>query len=79
MPNDVGVSDVGELGALFQKLANVIAEAFVVLLLAALEVPGVSRANVRALEVPSKELDQVFPVMDLCRWKVLEPRSGRVR
>jgi hypothetical protein len=31
------------------------------------------------LEVPSEDPDQVFPVVDLCWWKVLEPCSGRVR
>jgi hypothetical protein len=55
---------------------DVIAEAFIELLPAASEVPGVSCANVRALEIPSEDLDQVFPVVDLFRWEVLEPGSG---
>jgi hypothetical protein len=54
---DIGVGDVGELGALFRKPTNVIAEAFVVLLSAAPEVLGVSWVNVCALEVPSEDPD----------------------
>jgi hypothetical protein len=53
--NEVGVDDVGELGALFRKSSNVIAEAFITLLSAASEVPGIPWVNVRALEVPSED------------------------
>jgi hypothetical protein len=55
---------------------DVIAEAFIRFLSAASEVPRVSRANVHALEVPFEDPDQVFPVVDLRRRKVLEPCSG---
>jgi hypothetical protein len=64
---------------LFRKPANVTVEAFIRLLPTASEAPGVSWANVRALEVPAEDLDQVFPIMDLCWRKVLDPGSGRVR
>jgi hypothetical protein len=57
---------------------NVITEACNKLLPIASEVPGFPWANVRALEVPSEDPDQVFPVVDLCRRKVLEPSLGRV-
>jgi hypothetical protein len=30
------------------------------------------------MKVPSEDSDQVFPVVDLCQRKVLEPGSGRV-
>ena len=74
-PYEVRVGDIGELSALFREPTDVIVEAFIGLLLAASEVLGVSWANVRALEVPSEDLDQVFPVVDLCRREVLEPGS----
>jgi hypothetical protein len=53
-------------------------EAFIRLLPTTLEVPGLPWVNVRALEVPPEDPDQVFLVVDLCRRKVLEPSSGRV-
>jgi hypothetical protein len=56
-PNDVGVDDVRELDALLRKLANVSVEAFVMLLSAALEILGVSWADICALEVPSEDPD----------------------
>ena len=57
---------------------DVIVDSFIGFLSAALEVPRVSRVKVRALEVPSEDPDQVFPVMDLCWRELLEPCSGRV-
>jgi hypothetical protein len=43
-----------------------------------LEILGVPRAHVRALEVSSKSLDQVVPVGDLRRRQMLQPGSGSV-
>jgi hypothetical protein len=54
-------------------------EAFVLLLLATLEIPGVPCADVHALKILPKDPDMVFPVMDLCWWEVHELGSGGVR
>jgi hypothetical protein len=43
-----------------------------------LEIPGVPRAHVRALEVSSKGFDQIVPVGDLRRRQMLQPGSGGV-
>jgi hypothetical protein len=58
---------------------NVLVEAFVLLLPATLEIPGVPCADVCALKVPPEDPDQVFPFMDLCWWEVHEPGSGEDR
>jgi hypothetical protein len=39
------------------------------------EIPGVSRAQVRALEITHEGLDQIAPVEDLVRGQVFEPSS----
>ena len=46
---------------------------------ASFEVPFGSRAKIRALEVPYECFDQVMPVVNLVRGKVLKPGSSRVR
>jgi hypothetical protein len=78
-PDDIRVSDVGQLGALLQKPPDVLSQGFPWLLAAASEIPGVPRAHVRALEVSSESLDQVVPVGDLRRRQMLQPGSGGVR
>jgi hypothetical protein len=77
-PDDIRVGDVGQLGALLRKPLDVISQGFPQLLAAALEIPGVPRAHVRALEVSNEGFDQVVPVGDLRRRQMLQPGSGGV-
>jgi hypothetical protein len=77
-PDDIRVGDVGQLGALLRKPPDVVSHGFPWLLAAALEIPRVPRAHVRALEVSSEGLDQVVPVRDLRRRQMLQPGSGGV-
>ena len=74
--DDVGVCDVGELGALLGESPDEVSEGLIGLLPAAPEVPGVPRAHVCALEVPDEDPDQVGPVVDHTLRKMLEPRPG---
>jgi len=55
--DDIGVGDVGELGALLGETPDEVSERLVRLLAAAPEVPGVPGAHVCALEVPGEDLD----------------------
>jgi len=55
--DDVGVCDVGELGALLGESPNEVSEGLIGLLSAAPEVLGVPRTHVCALEVPDEDLD----------------------
>jgi len=55
--DDVGIRDVGELGALFGESPDEVSEGLIGLLPATPEVPGVPRAHVSALEVPDEDLD----------------------
>ena len=55
--DNIGVGDVGELGALFGESCDEISERLIRLLLAAPEVPGISGAHVCALEVLDKDPD----------------------
>jgi hypothetical protein len=71
--NDIRVGDVGQLGALLRESPDVVPERLSRLLSATSEVPGVSRAYVRALEIVGESLDQVVPVGDLPRRQVLQP------
>jgi len=76
--DNVGVGDVGELGALFGEPPDEVSEGLIRLLPAAPEVPGVPRAYVCALEVPDEDPDQVGPVVDHALREVLKPCSGRI-
>jgi hypothetical protein len=59
---------------------NVFAQAPILLLPTTLEIPRIPMAHICALEVPpTEDSDQVLPVVDLGRWEVLQPGSGRVR
>jgi hypothetical protein len=78
-PDDIRVSDVGQLGALLQKSPDVLPQGFPWLLAAASEIPRVPRAHIRALEVSSEGFDQVVPVGDPRRRQMLQPGSGGVR
>jgi hypothetical protein len=55
--DDVGVGDVGELGALLREPVNVLVEALNLFLPAASEIPRVSRVYVRALKIPPEDPD----------------------
>jgi len=76
--DDVGVCDVGELGALLGESPDEVPEGLIGLLSAAPEVLGVSRAYVCAAEVPDEDPDQVGPVVDHALREVLKPCSGRI-
>jgi hypothetical protein len=76
--DDIGVGDVGKLGALFEETPDVISEGFTRLLFAALEIPRVVGAHVGSFEVPLEHSHKVIPVVDLSRWEVLEPGSSGV-
>jgi hypothetical protein len=52
--DDIGVSNVGQLGTLPRKALNVLMEGFIQLLAIAPEVLGVARAHIGALEVHHK-------------------------
>jgi hypothetical protein len=76
--DDIRVGDVGQLGALLQKPLDVVPQGFPWLLATALEIPGVPRVHVCALEVSSEGFDQIVPVGDLRRGQMLQPGSGGV-
>jgi hypothetical protein len=56
-PNDVGVCDVGELGALLGEAYDEVSERFVKLLVAAPEVLEVAKAHICALEFSDEDPD----------------------
>ena len=64
----VGIGDVRELVAPLGEALDVPMEGFIGLLAAVLEVPWVSRAFVRALEVPHKDLHQICPTLNGIGW-----------
>jgi hypothetical protein len=70
--DDIRVGDVGQLGALLRESSDVVPERLSRLLAAASEIPGVPRAQVRALEVAGEGLDQVVLVGDLPRRQMLQ-------
>jgi hypothetical protein len=76
--DDIRIGDVGKLGALLRESPDVVPETLSRLLPAASEVPGVSRAYVRALEIASEGLDQVVLVGDLPQRQVLQPGTSGV-
>ena len=46
------------------------------LLLAALEVPGIPRADIRPLGIPDENPLEIRPVTDAIRWEEFEPCSN---
>ena len=64
----VGVGDIRELVALSREAPNVPAKGFIGLLAAVFEVPWVSRAFVRALEVAHEDLRQIRPTLNSIGW-----------
>jgi hypothetical protein len=77
--DDIGVGDVGKLGALFRETPDIVTERLVRLLFTTLKVPRVAGAHVGPLEVPFEHSHQIIPVMDPSRWEILEPCSSGVR
>jgi hypothetical protein len=62
--DDVGVDDARQRVALLGEASDIVAQGLSGLLLAALEVPRVARAHVRALEVAYEDLSEVYPAAD---------------
>ena len=62
--DDIRINDIREGVASLREPTDVIPQGLVGLLLTALEVPGVSRANVRPLEIPDEDPLEVHPVAD---------------
>ena len=71
--DDVRVNDIREGVASLREPTDVISQGFTVLLLIALEVPGVPQADVRPLEIPDEDPLEVRPVADAVVWKEFEP------
>jgi len=76
--DDIGVGDLGQLVVLFGEAPDVVPEGLARFLLAAAEVPGVTRACVCAPKVSYEDFDQIAPVEDLPWGKVFQPSSCRV-
>jgi hypothetical protein len=74
-PDDIGVSHVGQLGALPGEALNVLTESFIRLLATAPEVPGVTRVDIGTLEVPHENFYEVGPVVNTTDREVLQPSS----
>ena len=55
---------------------DVIPQGLVGLLLAALEVPGVPKTDIRPLEIPDEDPLEIRPVVDAARREEFEPRSN---
>ena len=69
------VANAGQLGALLGEASDEVSERLVWLLATTLEILGVPRAYVCALEIPDEDLDQVAPVVNLRGREVFEPGS----
>jgi hypothetical protein len=76
--HDLELSYAQELRAALGEASYEVPKRLAELLGACAQIPGVSRAHVRALEVPHEGADQIVPVLDLASRQVLEPRPRRV-
>ena len=74
--DDIRVDDIREGVASLREPADVIPQGLAGLLLAALEVPGVTRADIRPLEVPNEDPLEVSPVADAVVREEFEPHSN---
>jgi hypothetical protein len=63
---------------LLVEAPDVLAKSLVRVLPTTLEVLGVARVHVSALEIPHKNFLEVVPVIDATGWKVIQPSSHRV-
>jgi hypothetical protein len=69
--DDIGVGHPWELMALPGEAPNVISEGFNRLLPTTLQVPGVARPHIRALEVASRGLLEILPAIDHVSWQMI--------
>ena len=74
--DDIRVDDIREGLASLRKPTDVIPQELVGLLVAALEVLGVPRADIRPLEIPDEDPLDVCPVVDAVVWKEFKPRPN---
>ena len=74
--DDVRIYDIGKGVALLREPMDVIPQGLVGLLLVALEVPGVPRADIRPLEVPDEDPFEVRPVTDAVMREEFKPHSN---
>ena len=74
--DDVCVDDIREGVASFRKPTDVIPQGLIGLLLIALEVPGVSWADVRPLGIPDEDPLEVRLVADAVVWKEFKPHPN---
>ena len=72
--DDIYVDDIREGVASLREPADVTPQGLTGLLLAALEVPGVTRVDIRPLEVPDEDPLEVRPVADTVVREEFEPR-----
>ena len=70
---DICVDDIREGVASLRKPTDVIPQGLVAFLLTALEVPGVSWADVRPLEISDEDPLEVHPVVDAVMWEEFKP------
>ena len=73
--DNVHVDDIKEGVASLGEPMDIILQGFTGLLLAALEVPGVTRADICPLEISDEDPLEIRPVMDVVGWKEFEPCS----
>jgi hypothetical protein len=61
-----------------REASNVILEGFTQLLLSALQVIGVTRMHMHALEVAGEDLPEVLPAIDNICWQMIQLVPSRV-
>jgi hypothetical protein len=76
--HDLGPGHARELRAALREAPYEVPERLAELLGACAQIPGVSRAHIRALEVPHEGADQIVPVVNLAGRQVLKSCSRRV-
>jgi hypothetical protein len=69
--DDVGIDHTRKLVALLWETPDVILEGFAWLLLAALQIPGVVRMHVCALEVIGEDLSEDLLAIDDVSWQMI--------
>ena len=74
--DDVRVDDIRDGVTSLGEPADVIPQGLAGLLLAALEVLGVPRADICPLEIPDEDPFEVRPVVDAIVWEEFEPCSN---
>ena len=76
--DDIGIGDVGQLVALPREASDVLMESFLGLLSVILQILGVPRAHVGALEISHKDLLQLHLALNPVGRKVLQSCSCRI-